>query len=167
MKDPNRSHLRLHPRATTVPRRCHRTKPPRGPKTPPRRPKIPPRRSKMPSRRPKTSLRRSKRPSRAAKTAKMTPKTPPRHDFEGFWEPKWRHVGTKIASKSTSCQKRRKALWYWKSYYFFVPWDQKKTIQNRSKIVPKLKSRWEGLLTRIFSPFYMFFGPKTFQTSPK
>ena len=107
MKDPNRRPLRLHPRATPVPRRCHRTKPPRGPKTPPRRPKIPPRRSKMPSRRPKTSLRRSKRSSRAAKTAKMTPKTPPKHDFQGFCVPKWRfgvpkssHVGTKIVSKS-------------------------------------------------------------------
>ena len=73
---------------------------------------------------------------------------------------KWRHVGTKIASKSISCQKRRKALWYWKSYYFSnritFP-GTKKTIQNRSKIVPKLKSRWEGLLTRISSPFHMFF----------
>ena len=76
-------------------------------RTPLRHPKIPPRRSKRPSRRPKTSLRRSKRPSRAAKTAKMTPKTPPKHDFQGFWVPKWRfgvpkssHVGTKIVSKS-------------------------------------------------------------------
>ena len=91
----------------------------KAPKTLPRRfpdlqeaPKIPPRPSKMPSRRPKTSLRRSERLSRAAKTAKMTPKTPPRHEFERFWEPKWKHVGTKIASKSISCQKRRKALWY-------------------------------------------------------
>ena len=74
------------------------------PKTLPRRfpdlqeaPKIPPRPSTMPSRRPKTSPRRSKRPSRAAKTAKMTPKRPPRQNFEGFWEPTWRHVGTKIA----------------------------------------------------------------------
>ena len=114
----------------------------------------------MPSRRPKTSLRRSKRPSRAAKTAKMTPKTAPRHDFEAFWEPKWRHVGTKIASKSTSCQKSRKALWYWKSCYFSIELRSlgpTKTIQNRSKIIPKLKSRWEDLLTRMFSPFYVFF----------
>ena len=177
MKDPNRSPLRARHRATTVPQASTGVeelqtskRPQDASKTPPRRPKIPPRRSKMPSRRPKTSLRRSKRPSRAAKTAKMTPKTPPRHDFEGFWEPKWKHVGTKIASKSISCQKRRKALWYWKSYYFFnrikFP-GTKKTIQNRSKIIPKLKSRWEGLLTRIFSPFTCFFGPKTVQTSPK
>ena len=32
-----------------------------------------------------------------------------------------------------------------------------KTIKNQSKIIPKLKSRWEGLLRRICSPFYMFF----------
>ena len=37
----------------------------------------------------------------------------------------------------------------------------KKTIQNRSKIIPKLKSRWEGLLTWICPTFYMFFsGPR-------
>ena len=132
-------------------------------KTPPRSPKIPPRRSKMPSRRPKTSLRRSKKPPRAAKTAKMTSKTPTRHDFEGFWEPKWKHVCTKIASKSTSCEKRRKALWDWKSYYFFnrimFP-GTKKPIPNRSKIIPKLKSRWEGLLTRFFPLLHVFSGPR-------
>ena len=78
-----------------------------GPRCAQEAPKIPPRPSKMPSRRPKTSLRRSKRPSRAAKNANMTPKTPPRHDFGGFWVPKWRlgvpkssDVGTKIVSKS-------------------------------------------------------------------
>ena len=42
-----------------------------------------------------------------------------------------------------------------------------KKIQNRSKILPKLKSRWEGLLTRIFPPFTCLFGPKTVQTYPK
>ena len=92
----------------------------------------------------KTSLRRSKRPSRAAKTAKMTPKTPPRHDFQGFWQPKWRHVGTKIASKAISCQKGRKALWFWKSYYFSIelrslgPKKNPKSIKNHSKIEVKM-----------------------------
>ena len=43
MKDPNRSPLRAHPRATRV----HTRKLPRGPKTPPRRHQEPPRRSKI------------------------------------------------------------------------------------------------------------------------
>ena len=43
----------------------------------------------------------------------------------------------------------------------------KKTIPNRSKIIPKLKSRWEGLLTRIFSPFYMFFRAQDGPDIPK
>ena len=43
----------------------------------------------------------------------------------------------------------------------------KKTIQNRSKIIPKLKSRWEGLLTRIFSFFYMFFRAQDGPDIPK
>ena len=137
MKDPNRSPLRAHPRATGVHHRATRVeelqtskRPPDASKRPPRRPKIPPRRSKMSSRRPKTSLGRSKRPSRAAKTAKMTPKTPPRHDFEGFW----------VASKPTSCQKWQKAFWYWKSFYFFNklsslgPKNDPNSIKNHSKI---------------------------------
>ena len=105
---------------------------------------------------------------------RIAAKTPARRDFGRCWEPKWRHVGTKFASKSTSCQKMRKALRYWKSHYFFnkitFP-GTKKTIQNRSKIIPKLKSRWEGLLTRIFSPFYMFFqaqdGPDISKMAPQ
>ena len=79
-------------------------------------------------------------------------------------------VGTMIASTSTSCQKMRKALRYWKSYYFFniitFP-GGKKTIKNRSKIIPKLKSRWEGLLTRTFSPFCMVFRPQDGPDIPK
>ena len=90
----------------------------------------------------------------------MIPKSPPRHDFKGFWDLKWKHVGTIIASKSISCQKRRKALWYWKSHYFSLELHSlgpKKQSQIDKKIIPKLKSRWESLLTRIFSLFYMFF----------
>ena len=100
----------------------------------------------------------------------MTPKTSPRHDFEGFWEPKWKYVGTKIASKLISCQKRRKPFWYWKSHYFFnkITFSGvNKRMPNRSKITPKLKSRWEGLLTRILSLFYMFFRARDPPDTPR
>ena len=42
-----------------------------------------------------------------------------------------------------------------------------KTIPNRSKIIPKLKSRWESLLTRICSPFYMIFRAQDGPDIPK
>ena len=127
-------------------------------------PKIPPRRSKMPSRRPKTSLRRSKRPSRAAKTTKMTPKTRPRYDLGGFGEPRWSRVGTKIVSKSISSQKRRKALWYWKSCYFFnkitFP-GAKKNDPNFFKNHSKLEVYMGRPLDMDCCPFlYVFSGPR-------
>ena len=43
----------------------------------------------------------------------------------------------------------------------------KKTIQNRSKITLKLKSRWEGLLTWMFLTFYMFFRVQDPPDTPK
>ena len=64
---------------------------------------------------------------------------------------------------------------FWKILVVFLapksiksrPKNDQKTIQNRSKIIPKLKSRWEGLLTRIFSPFYMFFRAQDGPDIPK
>ena len=43
----------------------------------------------------------------------------------------------------------------------------KGTIQKRWHITPKLKSRWEGLLTWFFLLFSCFFETKTLQTYPR
>ena len=97
----------------------------------------------------------------------------------------WHRNPIQKRSYTIPCQKMRKALRYWKSHYFFIKITfpgAKKTIKNQSRIIPKLKSRWEALLTSIFSRFYSIFraqdsprppqdgpqgSPKTLQNTPK